>query len=93
MATVRPNTDELVAHLPGVKRAVRRELDGRADRVRAVVAAHRETGALSGSLEVRTNLTDSTVEISDPAVSAINYGHTAPDGTWVEGIHAIEAAL
>ncbi len=93
MATVKPNTNAVVAHLPGVRDAVRAELDQRAARVRAVVAAHVETGALSSSLDVEVSSTDSTVSLSDPAVIAINYGHTAPDGSFVPGIHAIEAAL
>jgi hypothetical protein len=93
LAYVRPNLDSLVAHMGPVKRVVRQELEGRAARVQAVVSAHRDTGALSSSLEVRTNITDSTVSIEDRAVHAINYGHVAPDGSWVEGIHAIEAAM
>ncbi|MCZ0970745.1 DUF5403 family protein [Streptomyces albulus] len=44
MATVKPNTDSIVAHLRGVRDAVADELDQRADRVRAVVEAHRHTG-------------------------------------------------
>ncbi|MGP3940511.1 DUF5403 family protein [Streptomyces sp. 6N106] len=93
MATVRSDLDSIVAHMPEVKREVRKVLDASAARVRAVVDAHRHTGDLAGSLDVRTNLVDSTVEISDPAVYAINYGHVARDGSWVPGIHAIEAGL
>ncbi|MFB7672945.1 DUF5403 family protein [Kitasatospora purpeofusca] len=83
----------MVAHLPGVRAAVRAELETRAARVAAVVAAHTRTGSLARGLKVTTDRTDSTVSISDPAILAINYGHTAPDGTPVPGIHAIEAAL
>ncbi|MFJ9408576.1 DUF5403 family protein [Streptomyces sp. NPDC101393] len=93
MATLRNNLDAFVAHLPPVKKEVRKELDGRAARVRAVVTANSSSGRLARSFKVRTNLTDSTVEISDPAIYAINYGHVASDGSWVEGIHAIEAGL
>lgn len=93
MAFVKPTVNKTVAHLPGVKARVREELDQRAARVRAVVEAHRLTGALSRSLEVRTNKVDSTLTLEDPAVYAINYGHVAKDGSWVEGIHAIEAGL
>ncbi|GAA1160916.1 hypothetical protein F4556_005185 [Kitasatospora gansuensis] len=82
-----------IAHLPSVRRAVRAELEERAARVQAVVAAHTATGALAASLKVVTDRVDSTVSIADPAVLAINYGHHAPDGTWVEGIHAIEAGI
>ncbi|MER7984227.1 DUF5403 family protein [Streptomyces noursei] len=93
MATVKPNTDSVVAHLRGVRDAVADELDHRADRVRAVVEAHRHTGALAAHTKVRTNRTDSTVTLEDPAVFAINYGHLAPNGRWVPGIHAIETGL
>ncbi len=94
MAQVYDWADEYVAHLRPVKKEVRRELKTRAARVRAVVAAHVDTGAVSRSLEVSTNYVDSVVSISDPAILSINYGHRHNrDGSWVEGIHAIEAAL
>ncbi|MBH1936502.1 DUF5403 family protein [Streptomyces sp. AV19] len=94
MATVRRDLASVVAHLPGVKVEVRRVLDERADRVRAVVDAHRRTGAVSRSLTVHTSRVDSTISLEDPAVLAINYGHIdARTGRWVDGIHAIEAAL
>ncbi|MFI9076060.1 DUF5403 family protein [Streptomyces sioyaensis] len=93
MAEVKSNLDSIVAHLHGVRDAVAEELEGRADRVRAVVEAHRLTGALSAGMTVRTNRTDSTVTLEDRAVVAINYGHMAPNGRWVAGIHAIEAGL
>ncbi|UQA94928.1 DUF5403 family protein [Streptomyces halobius] len=93
MAEVKRNLDSIVAHMPGVRDAVADELESRADRVRAVVEAHRHTGALASGMTVRTNRTDSTVTLEDPAVVAINYGHLAPNGCWVAGIHAIEAGL
>ncbi|MEW1673044.1 DUF5403 family protein [Streptomyces noursei] len=93
MAEVKPTTGSIVAHLRGVRDAVADELDQRADRVRAVIAAHRHSGALAAHTTVRTNRTDSTVVMEDPAVFAINYGHLAPNGRWVPGIHAIEAGL
>ncbi|MFF2808638.1 DUF5403 family protein [Streptomyces sp. NPDC058000] len=94
MAEVKPNLDSIVAHMRGVRDTVADELDHRADRVLAVVEAHRHIGALAAHTKVRTNRTDSTVTLEDPAVYAINYGHWARDGlTWVSGIHAIEAGL
>lgn len=93
MATVRPDTNKIVARMRGVKSEVRDELDSREARVQAVVDAHRFTGAVSRSLKVRTNRVDSTVSISDPVIVPINYGHVSRNGSWVEGIHAIEAAL
>ncbi|MFJ4796945.1 DUF5403 family protein [Kitasatospora purpeofusca] len=93
MATVKPNTNAVVAHLPEVRAEIAAELERRAERVRAVIAAHVETGALAASLNVEVDRTDSTVSISDPAVISINYGHLAADGSFVPGIHAIEAAM
>ena len=94
MAVVYPNTNDRVAHLPGVKRTVRNELRARAARVEAVVQAHRLTGELARGTGVRTGRTDSTVYMEHEAVHAINYGHVNHwDGSWVPGIHAIEAAL
>ena len=93
MARVYRNTNDVAAHLPGVRAAVSAELEGRAARVRAVVQAHRRTGRLAGGTDVRVGRTDAVVFISHPAVHAINYGHRDRGGGWVEGIHAIEAAL
>ncbi|KDN84378.1 DUF5403 family protein [Kitasatospora cheerisanensis] len=93
MASLDPNLAARLAHLPSVRAAVAAELRTRAQRVEAVVAAHTRTGALASSLQVVVDRVDSTVSISDPAILAINYGHRAPDGRWVEGIHAIEAGL
>ncbi|AIA05405.1 DUF5403 family protein [Streptomyces noursei] len=90
---MKSNLDSIVAHMRGVRDAVANELEHRADRVRAVVEAHRHTGALAAHTRVRTNRTDSTVTLEDPAVYAINYGHSAPNGRWVPGVHAIEAGL
>ncbi|MFE6494126.1 DUF5403 family protein [Streptomyces sp. NPDC057748] len=93
MAWVDPRIEGIVAHLPAVVNKVSAELDERATRVEAVVVAHTKTGDLASSLKVERNRTDSTVSIADPWVIAINYGHRAVNGRWVEGIHAIEAAL
>lgn len=93
MATLRRNLDADIAHMPGVREAVAEDLEARATRVRAVVAAHRRTGDLESGLTVRTNRVDSTITLEDAAVFAINDGHVSPSGSWVEGIHAIEAGL
>ncbi|MFD9813986.1 DUF5403 family protein [Streptomyces sp. NPDC059080] len=93
MASVNPRLDRLVAHMPEVTAEVRAEMARRAARVRAVVAAHVDSGALSRSLSVETNSVDSTVSIADPNVLAINYGHRTKSGRVVEGIHAIEAGM
>ncbi|MFF3975278.1 DUF5403 family protein [Streptomyces sp. NPDC001828] len=93
MATVDPRLNSVVAHMPGVKQAVREELDERAARVQAVVDAHIFSGDLARSLTVRTNRVDSTVSIEDPMIHAINWGHRSRNGRWVNGIYVIEAGL
>ena len=93
MASVNPRVARMVAHMPEVKAEVRAEMERRAARVRAVVRSHVDTGALSRSLDVEVNGTDSTVSIADQDVLSINYGHITPSGRAVEGIHAIEAGL
>ncbi|WP_172384861.1 DUF5403 family protein [Streptomyces sp. MNP-20] len=94
MASVVNNLDSIVAHLPGVRDGVADVAEERAERVRAVVEAHRRTGDLASGMDVRVNRTDGVISLEDPAVLSINYGHWARDGlTWVSGIHAIEAAL
>ncbi|MEU7639876.1 DUF5403 family protein [Streptomyces sp. NPDC039016] len=91
MARVDPALDARIARLPTVRAVVRAELDSRAARVQAVVDSHVRTGRLRASLRVETNATDSTVSLSHPEILAINYGHTAANGRFAEGIHAIEA--
>ncbi|MFE9396783.1 DUF5403 family protein [Streptomyces flavidovirens] len=94
MASVINGLDSIVAHMPGVRDAIGDETDASADRVRAVVAAHRHDGDLASGMTVRVNRVDGVVALEDPAVVSINYGHWARDGlTWVSGIHAIEAGL
>ncbi|MYT30470.1 MULTISPECIES: DUF5403 family protein [unclassified Streptomyces] len=91
MARVSPSLDAQIAHLAAVRAVVRAELEARAARVQAVVDSHVRTGRLRASLRVETNATDATVSIAHPEILAINYGHTAANGRFVEGIHAIEA--
>nr|WSZ97273.1 DUF5403 family protein [Streptomyces sp. NBC_00857] len=91
MATADRNLDARIAHLPSVRAAVRAELEARAARVQGVVDQHVRTGRLRESLTVESNTTDSTASIAHPQILAINYGHTAANGRFAEGIHAIEA--
>ncbi|MGW3956846.1 DUF5403 family protein [Streptomyces sp. NPDC004752] len=86
MARVDRNLDARIARLP----AVRAELEARGARVQAVVDQHVRTGRLRESLRVESDTTGSAVSIA-PEILAINYGHTAANGRFVEGIHAIEA--
>ncbi len=93
MVHTRRDIASVVAHMPGVRAEVRSELEGRAARVRAVVAAHRDTGRLAEGTNVQVGATDTHVVMEHPHVEAINFGHVAENGRWVEGIHAIEAGL
>ncbi|AUG87142.1 hypothetical protein HOS58_gp10 [Streptomyces phage Attoomi] len=94
MAEVVNGLDRIVARMPGVREAVGDATEASGERVRAVVAAHRNTGALASGMDVKVHRVDGVVSLEDPAVVSINYGHWARDGvTWVSGIHAIEAGL
>ncbi|QMU72141.1 DUF5403 family protein [Streptacidiphilus sp. P02-A3a] len=92
-AVLHPNLVRITAGMREVKDEVKTELRERAARVQAVVDLHVRTGALASHTKVEIHTVDSTVVISDPDVLAINYGHRAPNGTFVPGIHAVEAGL
>lgn len=81
-----PDTDEVVAHLPGVVTAVSREADRRAATARVRLAAHRRTGA--AKIVVDRGATDSVISLEDEAALAIEFGHAdAGTGRPVEGLH------
>lgn len=95
---LRNDLEEVVAHLPGVTAAVHKEGAEIGTRAEGLLAAHRRTGA--AHIEVDHSATDSFVSLVDgtpqrsgalPAV-AIEYGHTAPDGTHVAGLYIITKA-
>jgi len=92
-AVLHPNLTRITAGMREVKDEVKTELRERAARVQAVVDMHIRTGALASRTKVEVHTVDSIVVMSDPDVLAINYGHHAPNGTYVPGIHAIEAGL
>jgi uncharacterized protein DUF5403 len=92
MAEVYANCNDIVAHLPAVRAAVKRAADRAAALASGVLAEHRNTGDAEITVTKGTK-TDYFVNLDDTrgqgAAAAIEFGHTAPDGTWVEGIHAL----
>lgn len=73
MASVRPNLDRMVAHMPGVRNEVSAEAQQVATRARALLAAHRHDG--DSKIEVRrAGGSDSIVSLVDPAAVSIEYG-------------------
>lgn len=60
---------------------------------RALAATHHRTGNLEASIGVRRlNKADLAVTMADPAARHIEFGHEAPDGSWVAGLHIMRNA-
>ncbi|RKN40804.1 DUF5403 family protein [Streptomyces hoynatensis] len=93
MATLARNLDSIIAHMRGVVDAVADEAEERAARIRAVAAAHQRSGRFYASIKTAPRGPDTLIYSDDPAALSINYGHRAPDGRMVPGIHAFEAGL
>lgn len=93
MATVKRNLESYLAHLPEVRAEIRALAETRVERMRAVAEARQRTGDFARSLKVRHGATDSVIYSDDPHALSKNYGHTAPDGTFVDGVHAFEAGI
>lgn len=96
MADVDRNADAIVAHLPGVRAAVRataREIGARA---RANLAQHRHEG--DAEIEVTYGRTDAHVSLVDEAAMSIEYGHFTDTGevdaevTYVPGLRILRDA-
>lgn len=93
MTSLDSNLNAIIAHMPDVVDAVAEEAETRAGRIRAVAARHQQSGRFLGSIKTTPRRPDTLIYSDDPAALSINYGHKAPDGTWVEGIHAFEAGM
>lgn len=93
MAVLARNLDSIIAHMRGVVDAVAGEAGERADRIRAVAAAHRDSGRFYASIKTVRRGPDTLIYSDDPAALSINYGHRGPGGRMVPGIHAFEAGL
>ncbi|WP_458682287.1 DUF5403 family protein [Prescottella equi] len=88
-----------VAHLEGVKAAVRAQAEKTGAKAEARLAAHRHSG--NAKVEVTSGKVDSFVSLVDPAALSIEFGHfytwfdeqsETERGKWVEGLHIITGA-
>ncbi|MFL1441821.1 DUF5403 family protein [Nocardiopsis protaetiae] len=75
MASVDKSCNRKVAHLPGVKSAVRDRAEILAARARGFLGAHRETGR--ARIVVTQGKLDAFVALEDPAAAAIEFGREA----------------
>jgi hypothetical protein len=95
MATVYANTDDIVAHLPGVKAEVYATAQKGAARAEGILAAHRYEGhsritVTRGSLDAFVSLDDTR---GDHAAAAIEYGRSGGRGGATQGVHALSRAF
>ncbi|MFM9595757.1 DUF5403 family protein [Streptomyces scabiei] len=93
MAQVDRDLESYLAHLPAVRAEIRSLAETRAARMRTVAATRQNTGDFARSFKVEHGSTDSVIYSDDPNALSKNYGHTAPDGTFVDGVHAFEAGI
>lgn len=93
MATVRRGLDKRVARLAQVQTELDRVAAEVLDAAKARAAAHRDTGQLAESLEVKRGRVDRRVESDDPNILSIEYGHTdARTSRQVDGLHVLGGA-
>ncbi|MGW2089671.1 DUF5403 family protein [Streptomyces sp. NPDC001880] len=93
MAEVDRNLDSYLAHLPAVRAEIRALAEGRVERMRAVAATRQDTGEFARSFKVESGATDCVIYSDDPNALSKNYGHTAPNGRLIDGVHAFEAGI
>lgn len=95
MATVVANCDDIVAHLPGVKAEVYATAAKGQARAKAILDAHRYTGAsritlTRGTLDAFVSLDDTR---GDHAAAAIEYGRSGGRGGATQGVFALAGAF
>lgn len=93
MARLIPDLDAYIAHLPDVVAEVKKEAEKRAARIRAAAARQQDSGDFFRSIKTVTGDTDTIIYSDDPQALSKNFGHQAPNGRMVEGVHAFEAGL
>ncbi|MCP3801852.1 DUF5403 family protein [Allokutzneria sp. A3M-2-11 16] len=74
----------------GVRHALIEHAEGIAATARADLGQHRHGG--DARITRSRGTVDSFVSLEDPAAEAIEFGHLAPDGTVVEGLHILTRA-
>lgn len=92
MALVYKNVASLVAHLDGVTGAVVDAATPILAKARANLAARRDDGDHEVQLRLGAQ-TDAFVELVGPAPLALERGHFAGDGSWVEGANILRDAV
>lgn len=93
MASVRKGLDRRLARLPQVQAELDRVAGEVLDAAKTRANAHRDTGKLAESLEVKRGRVDRRVESDDPNILSIEYGHTdQKTGKHVAGLHILSAA-
>lgn len=98
MAFVVEDCNDIVAHLGGVKAAVRATADEGAARAKAILDAHRRTGAAQITVTRGTKGVDWFVNLDDsrgyPAAAAIEYGRSGGvHGPATQGVGALARAF
>lgn len=98
MAEVDPRLHYILSVNRGVRDELREVRDRVYDGAGAVLAGHRDDGKVkltktSGRVDQYVNLVDGDTGKGEPAAAAIEFGHTTPNGTAVEGIHALRRGL
>jgi hypothetical protein len=91
-----PNIADTVAHLSEVNRAVEAAAKRAGEVASGVLSQHHHSGDAKITV-TKGDKTDWFVNLDDTAgtgrghhaAAAIEYGHMAPDGTFVDGIHAL----
>jgi Family of unknown function (DUF5403) len=87
--------NDIMAHKGFVRRELRSQANKRANVARAILAIHRHEGHVTitvkrGSrLDYFVNMEDRDNTKGSPAAAAIEFGHVAANGRFVEGIHAL----
>ncbi|MBO0830327.1 MAG: DUF5403 family protein [Streptosporangiales bacterium] len=91
MATVDKNANDIAAHLPEVRRAVKTQADQIATQARALLAPHRRTG--DHRIEVTAGRVDALVSLVGDAALSVEFGRGASSRSGaMQGLYIISRA-
>lgn len=93
VAYVIPDLDAVIAHLPGVTKAVHNKAQTFGRRAEKSLAKHRRTGAARIEVKTGSKGVDTYVSLVDKNVLSIEYGYTAKNGRHVKGLYIITKLL